>query len=77
MCSTRQEEAGQLRARARKKQGAGLSAAKVQIFCMSHTGESSKQLMGIHSQVSWQHWKPGLSGWGWKGSYRDLGTWGL
>lgn len=77
MCSARQEKAGQLRARARKEQGAGLSAAKEQIFCMSQAGESSKQLVGIDSQVSWQHWEPGLSGWGWKGNYRGLGTWGL
>lgn len=68
---------GSFCARARKKQGVGLSAAKVQIFCMAHAEESNKQLMGVYSQASWQHWRLGLSGWGWEGSYRELATWGL
>lgn len=54
------EKHGSFCARARKKQGAGLlSAAKMQIFCMAHVGESSRRRMGVRSRASWE---PGLSG---------------
>lgn len=39
MCRIRQGKASQLLARARMEQGAGPSAAKIQIFCMAHAGE--------------------------------------